>query len=53
MSQMIAARFLSSSTTRSVARVTNAPPAKVTRLPPVTALNPIALVSPTTGRMLS
>ena len=29
------------------------PPAKVTRLPPVEALNPIAVVSPTTGRTLS
>ena len=53
MSQMTAARFFSSSTTFCAAWVTAMPPAKVTRLPPVEALKPIAVVSPTTGRTLS
>ena len=53
MSQMIAARFFSSSTTFCEACVTAMPPAKVTRLPPVEALKPIEVVSPTTGRTLS
>jgi len=50
---MIAARFFSSSTTFCAACVTAMPPAKVTRLPPVDALKPIEVVSPTTGRTLS
>ena len=53
MSHMTAARFFNSSITFSAACVTAMPPAKVTRLPPVEALNPIAVVSPTTGRTCS
>ncbi len=53
MSQSCAARAFSCSTTRSAACVTAMPVAKVTREPPVRCENPIALVSPTTGRTFS
>ncbi len=53
MSQIIAARFLSSSTTFSAACVAAMPVAKVTRLPPVRNEKPIELVSPTIGRTFS
>ena len=53
MSQIIAARFFSSSTTFSAACVTAMPVAKVTRLPPVRKVKPIEAVSPTIGRTCS
>src|SRR2546423_9318693 len=53
MSQIIAARFFSSSTTFSAAWVTAMPVAKVTRLPPVRKQKPVELVSATIGRTCS
>ncbi len=53
MSQIIAARCFSCSTTFSAAWVAAMPVAKVTRLPPVRNENPIELVSPTIGRTFS
>ena len=47
MSQSIAARSRSCLMTRSVASDTAVPAEKVTRLPPVVALKPMVLVSPT------
>jgi hypothetical protein len=53
ISQIIAARFLNSSTTFSAAWVVAMPVAKVTRLPPVRNEKPIELVSATIGRTRS
>ena len=53
ISQIVAARDLSCSTTFSAAMVAAMPVAKVTRLPPVTWVKPIELVSPTIVRTRS